>query len=71
MKYVKSGNTLWNEMAYKYQLGVDDVRKMQQTWNSLKSFRNKSPENIFRKICYNVMLAVDLLTRVASSIITS
>lgn len=35
---VKSGNTLWNEMAYRYQNGVDNVRKMQQTWNSLKDF---------------------------------
>jgi alpha-glucuronidase len=34
---VKSGNTLWDEMAYKYQNGVDDVRKMQQTWNSMEN----------------------------------
>lgn len=35
---VKSGNTLWDEMAYKYQNGVDDVRKMQQTWNSMENY---------------------------------
>jgi alpha-glucuronidase len=34
---LKSGNTLWDEMAYKYQNGVDDVRKMQQTWNSMEN----------------------------------
>jgi len=35
---VKSGNTLWDEMAYRYNQGVNDVRTMQQTWNSLKDF---------------------------------
>lgn len=35
---VKSGNTLWDEMATQYQKGVDEVRNMQQTWYSLKDF---------------------------------
>ncbi|MBW6534881.1 MAG: alpha-glucuronidase [Mariniphaga sp.] len=35
---VKSGNTLWNEMAFRYQKGVDGVRKMQKTWDSLKDY---------------------------------
>jgi alpha-glucuronidase len=35
---VKSGNTLWDEMAYKYQQGVDDVRKMRKTWDSLEDY---------------------------------
>ncbi len=32
-----SGRTLWNELCYKYQAGVDSVRRMQQQWNSLKN----------------------------------
>jgi len=35
---VNSGNTLWDEMAFRYQNGVDDVRKMQQTWDSLSGY---------------------------------
>jgi alpha-glucuronidase len=31
-----SGRTLWNELAYRYNRGVDDVRAMQQTWASLE-----------------------------------
>jgi alpha-glucuronidase len=34
---MKSGRTLWNELCYKYNAGVDSVRWMEQTWNSLKS----------------------------------
>ncbi|PRY13863.1 alpha-glucuronidase [Pontibacter ummariensis] len=33
---VKSGRTLWDEMALRYQGGVDSVRQMQQTWNALE-----------------------------------
>ncbi|AHM63126.1 alpha-glucuronidase [Flammeovirgaceae bacterium 311] len=33
---VQSGRTLWNELAYKYQSGVESVRQMQATWNSLQ-----------------------------------
>ncbi|WP_017730214.1 alpha-glucuronidase family glycosyl hydrolase [Nafulsella turpanensis] len=33
---MKSGNTLWDEMALRYQQGVDTVRQMQQSWNSLE-----------------------------------
>lgn len=31
-----SGHTLWEEMALKYQEGVDSVRKMQKEWTSLE-----------------------------------
>jgi alpha-glucuronidase len=31
-----SGRTLWDEMAHRYQAGVDAVREMQQTWASLE-----------------------------------
>jgi alpha-glucuronidase len=34
---MKSGRTLWEELCYQYNAGVDSVRWMQQTWNSLKS----------------------------------
>lgn len=32
---MKSGRTLWEELCYRYYLGVDQVREMQRTWNSL------------------------------------
>ena len=35
---MKSGRTLWEELCYKYNQGVDSVRRMQQQWNSLKTF---------------------------------
>ena len=30
-----SGRTLWDELLYRYQAGVDAVRRMQATWRSL------------------------------------
>ena len=30
-----SGRILWDELSYKYQSGVDTVRQMQQSWNSV------------------------------------
>ena len=33
---MKSGRTLWDELCYHYYEGVDSVRNMQKTWNSLK-----------------------------------
>ena len=33
---MKSGNTLWNEIALRYQKGIDQVRNMQAKWNSLE-----------------------------------
>lgn len=32
---MKSGRNLWQELCYKYYSGVDSVRWMQKTWNSL------------------------------------
>jgi alpha-glucuronidase len=32
---MKSGRSLWNELCYKYNLGVDSVRWMQKTWKDL------------------------------------
>jgi alpha-glucuronidase len=33
---VKSGRTLWNELCYRYYAGVDSVKAMQKTWNSME-----------------------------------
>jgi alpha-glucuronidase len=33
-----SGRTLWNELCYKYNEGVTDMRKYQQQWLQLKNF---------------------------------
>ena len=33
---LQSGNRLWDELAYRYQSGVDSVGQMQQKWNSLE-----------------------------------
>ncbi|MBI5958260.1 MAG: alpha-glucuronidase, partial [Chloroflexi bacterium] len=32
---LKSGRTLWDELCFKYNYGVETVRWMQQTWDSL------------------------------------
>ncbi|HEY8560120.1 MAG TPA: alpha-glucuronidase family glycosyl hydrolase [Pyrinomonadaceae bacterium] len=34
---MKSGGTLWDEMAWRYQSGVDRARRMLKDWESLKS----------------------------------
>jgi alpha-glucuronidase len=33
---MKSGRPLWDELCLRYQQGVDEVRAMQRTWDSLK-----------------------------------
>jgi alpha-glucuronidase len=33
---MKSGLTLWDELASHYQEGVDEVRAMQRTWGTLE-----------------------------------
>ena len=33
---MKSGNTLWEELVYKYYEGVDQVRWMQKEWNKIE-----------------------------------
>lgn len=33
---MRSGRTLWNELALRYQQGVDEVRAMRETWASLR-----------------------------------
>jgi alpha-glucuronidase len=38
---MRSGRTLWDELCYKYQEGVDTVRWMQQQWQSIKPYIDK------------------------------
>ena len=33
-----SGRTLWDELCYKYYGGVDKVREMQKTWDSIEGY---------------------------------
>ncbi len=35
---MKSGKTMWDELAWKYQTGINQVRAYNTTWESLKSF---------------------------------
>jgi len=35
---MRSGRTLWNELCYKYNAGVDSVRWMQKAWNGMGSY---------------------------------
>jgi alpha-glucuronidase len=35
---LKNGQTLWNGLALKYQEGVDQVRKMQSTWDKMEKY---------------------------------
>ncbi|MEO8396773.1 MAG: alpha-glucuronidase, partial [Chloroflexota bacterium] len=35
---LKSGRTLWNELCFRYNNGVESVRAMQATWESLEKF---------------------------------
>lgn len=35
---LKSGRTLWDELCYKYQQGVDKVREFQKVWNQMKLY---------------------------------
>ena len=44
---MKSGNTLWNELCHKYYKGVDSMRWMQKTWNSIE---NKVDNDRFKQV---------------------
>ncbi len=35
---MKSGRTLWDEICYRYDLGVKQVREIKKTWETLKPF---------------------------------
>ncbi|MBX3240909.1 MAG: alpha-glucuronidase [Chitinophagaceae bacterium] len=38
---MKSGRTLWDELCFRYQQGVDTVRWMQDTWNALQPYLDR------------------------------
>jgi alpha-glucuronidase len=50
---MKSGRTLWDELCLRYQRGVNEVRTMQQQWNSLKG---SVDEDRFRQV--EMLLAI-------------
>lgn len=35
---MKNGQTLWNDLAFKYQEGVDEVKDMNATWKTMKDY---------------------------------
>ncbi|HBH21526.1 MAG TPA: alpha-glucuronidase [Rikenellaceae bacterium] len=48
----QSGRTVWEELCYRYQHGIDEVRDMQRQWNSLEGAID--PE-IFRDVQVRLM----------------
>jgi alpha-glucuronidase len=44
---MKSGRSLWDELCFKYNSGVDSVRWMQQTWSNQK---NKVDDQRYRQV---------------------
>jgi alpha-glucuronidase len=44
---MKSGRSLWNELCYKYNMGVDSLRWMQQLWSKQK---NKIDDQRFQQV---------------------
>lgn len=38
---MKSGRTLWEELCYKYNRGVDEIRSIQQQWNQVEKYVDK------------------------------
>jgi alpha-glucuronidase len=47
---MKSGRTLWEELCYRYNAGVDTVRWMQKTWNDLSGLIDKERFNQVRML---------------------
>ena len=47
---MKSGRTLWNDLCYHYYEGVDSIRSIQKTWNSLKGKINNVEFNAVRML---------------------
>jgi alpha-glucuronidase len=39
---MKSGRSLWEELCYKYYSGVDSIRAVQQQWNKLEKYIDKT-----------------------------
>jgi alpha-glucuronidase len=49
---MKSGRTLWEELCYKYNNGVDSVRSMQRTWNKLEGKIDKERHNQVKMLLF-------------------
>jgi len=35
---MKNGKTLWEELAFKYDMGVQNVREYQKTWDKMEKY---------------------------------
>jgi len=46
----KSGRTLWDELCYKYNEGVDEVRWMQATWKNMEKYVDEERFNHVRML---------------------
>jgi len=46
----KSGRTLWDELCYKYNEGVDEVRWMQATWKNMEKYIDEERFNHVRML---------------------
>jgi alpha-glucuronidase len=42
---MKSGNSLWEELCYKYNEGVDSIKKFEQQWNQQEKLINEEQFN--------------------------
>lgn len=58
---LKDGNTLWNEMCYKYDHGIKEVHRFLSLWNSVEPYidaerfaavRNKLQQQLENAICW-------------------
>lgn len=47
---VKSGRTLWDELCFRYNLGVRQVREMQRTWDALVGFVDEARHEHVRSL---------------------
>lgn len=47
---MKSGRTLWDELCYKYNEGVDTVRSMQRTWKKMQAYIDAERYNPVRML---------------------
>ncbi len=52
-KKLSTGNTLWDELCFRYQKGVDEVRDFQREWEKLKPL--VQPE-LFEKVQYKLRI---------------
>ena len=50
---MRSGRTLWEELVHHYDEGVEEVRQMQRTWQSLKG---KVDDERWREVAHNLAI---------------